>query len=168
MFCGILWAISEELLMNLNRNTCSKIRLSKLLPNFSDPMPQVKLLHLKWVGCIDIIFFTTAMTWWYHIITMGMGLLPDMQNCSLRMPQECWERFPHHRLQMKPQVNDPSMHHGTCVNTCRDACRDRYPPVTWENIPCIPSACATHNFTYQVRGPWDRVTKATFITGGNT
>ena len=23
--------------------------------------------------------------------------------------------FPHHRLQRKPVVNDPDMHHGTCV-----------------------------------------------------
>ena len=154
MFCGILWAISEEVLMNLNRNTWSKIRLSKLLPNFSDPMPQVKLLHLKWVGCIDIIFFTTAMTWWYHIITMGMGLLPDMQNCGLRMPQECWERFPHHRLQMKPQVSDPSMHHGTCVKHvpwCMSGSLTT--PVTGENIPCIPSACATQQFYVSGKRP---------------
>ena len=27
----------------------------------------------------------------------------------------CRERFPHHRLQKKPLVSDPGMHHGTCV-----------------------------------------------------
>ena len=41
-----------------------------------------------------------------------MGLLPDTQNCGLRMRREC---FPHQRPQRKPQVSDPGMHHGTCV-----------------------------------------------------
>ena len=31
------------------------------------------------------------------------------------MRRECRERFPRHRLQRKPLVNDPGMHHGTCV-----------------------------------------------------
>ena len=44
-----------------------------------------------------------------------MGLLPDTENCGLRMRRECRERFPRHRLQRKPLVSDPSMHHGTCV-----------------------------------------------------
>ena len=56
-----------------------------------------------------------------------------------------------------PRVSDPGMHHGTCV-TC-DACRDRYVAVSFEggggeNVSGIPSACATRNFTYLVRGPW--------------
>ena len=50
--------------------------------------------------------------------------------------------FPRHRLQRKPLVSDPGMHHGTCV-----------PHVPWcmsgsltrgggENVPGIPGACA--------------------------
>ena len=31
------------------------------------------------------------------------------------MHQECRERFSRHRLQWKPLVSDPGMHHGTCV-----------------------------------------------------
>ena len=31
------------------------------------------------------------------------------------MRWECRERFPRHRLQRKPLVSDPGMHHGTCV-----------------------------------------------------
>ena len=51
----------------------------------------------------------------------------------------------------------------TCITacasrTCRDACRDRYLAVSFEvgdgeNVPDIPGACATRNFTYLVRGP---------------
>ena len=39
-----------------------------------------------------------------------MGLLPDTQNCGMRMRRECCERF-----FPPPQVSDPDMHHGTCV-----------------------------------------------------
>ena len=69
------------------------------------------------------------------------------------MRRECWERLPHHRGLAIP----------TCITarawrTCRDACRDRYLEVSFEvsggkNVPGIPGACATHNFTYLARGP---------------
>ena len=62
--------------------------------------------------------------------------------------------FPRHRLLWKPPVSDPGMHHGMCathVPWCmsRSLSRDG-----GENAPGIPGACATHNFTYLVRGPW--------------
>ena len=46
---------------------------------------------------------------------ISMDLLPDKQNCGLRMRRECRECFPHHWLQRKQLVNDHGMHHGTCV-----------------------------------------------------
>ena len=69
------------------------------------------------------------------------------------MRRDCRERFPRDQLQGKTQVSDPGMHHGTCVTH-----------VSWcmpgslfcgggENVPGIPGACATRNFTYLVRGP---------------
>ena len=70
------------------------------------------------------------------------------------MRQECRERFPRHRGLAIP----------TCITSraermCRDACRDRWQAVSFEvgsgeNVPGIPGACATRNFTYLVRGPW--------------
>ena len=54
----------------------------------------------------------------------------------------------------KPLVCDPGMHHGTCmthVPWCMSGsltCGGR------ENVPGIPDACATRNFTYLARGPW--------------
>ena len=70
------------------------------------------------------------------------------------MHRECRERFPHHRLQRKPLVIDPGMHHGTCLThvpwwmswslTCGGE----------ENVPGIPRTGTTHNFTYLARGPW--------------
>ena len=61
--------------------------------------------------------------------------------------------FPHHRGLAIP----------TCITarawrTCRDACRDRQLAVSFkvgggENVPGIPGACATRNFTHLARGP---------------
>ena len=48
-----------------------------------------------------------------------MGLLADTQNCGLRIRREWRERLPRHRFQRKPLVNDPGMHHGTCVTHVR-------------------------------------------------
>ena len=45
----------------------------------------------------------------------GMSLLKDTSKCGLRMRQECWERFPRHRLQRKLLVSYWCMHHGSCV-----------------------------------------------------
>ena len=76
-----------------------------------------------------------------------MGLLPDTQNCGVRMRRECGERFPLH-LQWKPLVSYPGMHHGTCVAQvpwCMSGAR--------ENVPGIPGAFANRNFAYLVRGP---------------
>ena len=64
-----------------------------------------------------------------------MGLLPDAQNSGLRMRRECRDPFPRHRLQRKPLVSDPGMHHGTCP--CRDACRDRKIAVARKTFPAF-------------------------------
>ena len=46
-----------------------------------------------------------------HILpAIDMDLLPDTYNCGLRMHQECWERFPRHRLQWKQLSRHASRH----------------------------------------------------------
>ena len=72
------------------------------------------------------------------------------------MRRECQERFPCHRLQRKPLVSDPSMHYGTCVTHvpwCMSGSLNRG---GGENVPGIPGACATRNFTYLARGLWHK------------
>ena len=89
---------------------------------------------------------------WYTACE-GMGLLPDTWNCGLRMFRECRERYPRQRLQKKPLVSDPSMHHGTCdthVPCCMSGSLNRG---GGENFPDIPSARTTRNLTYLARGP---------------
>ena len=70
------------------------------------------------------------------------------------MRREFRERFPRHRLQRKPPVSDPSMHHGTYVT--------HVPWCMWGslirgngvNVPGIPGACANRKCSYLVRGPY--------------
>ena len=82
-----------------------------------------------------------------------MGLLPDTQNCGLRMRRECRERFPRHRLQRKPLVSDPGMRHGTCVPHVRWCMSGSLNPRWQEKRSRHSRVCANRNFTYLVRGP---------------
>ena len=71
------------------------------------------------------------------------------------MRQECRECFPRHRHQRKPLVSDPGMHHGTCVTHVLWCMSGSLNPRWRGNVPGIPGACATSNFTYLARGPWN-------------
>ena len=88
----------------------------------------------------------------YSYVTAWMGLLPDTQNCGLLMRREC-----RHRLQRKPLISDPSMHHGTCVTHVSWCMLGSLTRSGRENVPGIPGACATPNVAYLVRGPCHRV-----------
>ena len=72
----------------------------------------------------------------------------------LRMCWECREHFHRHRLQRKPLVGDPDMHHGTCVTHVPWCMSGSLTRDDGENVPGIPGACATRNFAYLARGPW--------------
>ena len=61
--------------------------------------------------------------------------------------------FSRHQLQMKLLVSDPDMHHGTCVTHVQWCMSGSLTHGGGENVPGIPGACATHNFTYLARGP---------------
>ena len=99
------------------------------------------------------IAVTTASLLSFSLNSLCMGLLPDTQNCGLRMRRECWERFPHHRV-----LAIPTRITARASRMCRDACRDRLLAVSFEvgageNVPGIPGACSTRNFAYLERGP---------------
>ena len=101
------------------------------------------------------LYDKAAKNGWQCIVEIiGSQVLPDTWNCGLRMRRECWEHFPRHRLQRKPLVSNPCMHHGTYVThvpwcTSGSLTRDGE-----ENAPGIPGACATRNITYLARGSW--------------
>ena len=96
--------------------------------------------------------------YWIKFLTYNfqynMGLLPDMQNCVLRMRRECRERFPRHRLHRKPLVSDPGMHHDTCVTHVPWCMSGSLTRGGGGNVPGTPGACTTRNFTYLVRSQW--------------
>ena len=54
----------------------------------------------------------------------------------------------------KPLVSDPGMHHGTCATHVPWCMPGSLTRGGGENVPVIPCACATRNFTYLARGPW--------------
>ena len=80
-----------------------------------------------------------------------MGLLPDSQNCGLRMRRECRERFACHRLLRKPLVSDPGMHHGTCVTHVPWCMSGSLSRGGGENVHGIPGACATQFYVSRKR-----------------
>ena len=73
------------------------------------------------------------------------------------MRRECRERFPRHRLQRKPLVSDPGMHHGTCVTHAPWRMPEPLNRNGGENVPGIPDACGTQNLAHLVRGPCFRM-----------
>ena len=80
------------------------------------------------------------------------------------MRRECREHFPRHRLQRKPLVSDPAMHHGTFV-THVPWCMSRSPTRGGgKNGTGIPGACTTRNCTYLARGPWNNSNVQSVIT----
>ena len=83
----------------------------------------------------------------------SMGLLPDTWNCRLRMRLECRANFPRHRLQRKPLVSDPDMHHGTCMTHVPWCMSGSLTRRGGENVLGISDTCATHNCMYLARGP---------------
>ena len=61
--------------------------------------------------------------------------------------------FSRHRLQSKPLFSDPGMHHGTWVTHVPWCMSRSLTHSDGENVPGIPGACATRNFTYLASGP---------------
>ena len=68
--------------------------------------------------------------------------------------RECRKGISRHQLQRKSLAIDPGVHQGTCVTHVLWCMSGSLARDGGENVPGIPGACATHNFTYLARGPW--------------
>ena len=108
--------------------------------------------NIEDIICFLSFTFITPMTYcppyrriYASVNLTDMGLLPDTQNCGLRMRLEYRERFPRHRLERKPLFSDPGMHHGTCVTHMPWCMSGSLTRGGGENSPGIPGACATYN-----------------------
>ena len=111
---------------------------------------------------VDIL--TWRRKWPNHFIPWFgscMGLLPNTYNCGLHMRRECRKRFPCHRVERKPTVSDHGMHHGMCMTHV-----PWWMPISLirgggKNVPGIPGAYATRNFTYMATDPCRNTTPHT-------
>ena len=93
----------------------------------------------------------------YHVsktTVHSMGLLPDMQNCRLRMRRGMPGTFPPSTTSKEPPVSDPGMYHDTCVTHVPWCISGSLTRGGTEKVPGILGACATRNFAYLARGPW--------------
>ena len=61
--------------------------------------------------------------------------------------------FSRYRLQRKPLISNPGMHHGTCVTHVPWRMSGSLTHNGRENVRGIPGTCANRNFIYLVRGP---------------
>ena len=111
----------------------------------------------KLCGCMIL---HTRPPWFIRCYLMHTIIMLPCASYQMRKIAGCacagnsWSVFSRHRLQRKPLVNDPGMHRGTCathVEWCMSRSLNRG---GGENVPGIPGACATCNFTYLIRGPW--------------
>ena len=104
-------------------------------------------------GAVNSLLIDVIINWPRARRTVRMDLLPDTQNGGLRMRRECRERFARHRLQRKPLVSYPSMHHDTYITHVPWCMSGSLTRGGGESVPSIPGACAIRNFTYLTRGP---------------
>ena len=97
---------------------------------------------------------------WKYVWTQprSMGLLPDTRNCGCAcarnagnvFPVTAGERSRHASRHVRHVLDARAVMHAGIINY-------RFPlkSAAGENVPGIPGACATCNFTYLVRGPWN-------------
>ena len=126
--------------------------ISPLMPMHQDPLLVVTIIVNYSVKYWDKGPLTAILKDCAKFDPHNMDLLPDTWIWGLCMRRECRERFPRHRLQNKPLT--PGMHHDTCVTHVPWCMSGSLTRSGGENVPGIPDACATRNFTHLVRGPW--------------
>ena len=88
---------------------------------------------------------------WARDTILSLDLLPDTQNCGLRMRRDVGNVFPATDFK------------GNRCYRSRHASRHAKP--RWrENVPGISGACATRNFAYLVRGPYQSLSSLTWCS----
>ena len=86
-------------------------------------------------------------------------LRPQWASCQIRKiagyacARNAGNVFPVTDFKGKQLVCDPGMHSGTCVTHVPWCMSGSLTRGGGENVPGIPGACATHNFTHLARGP---------------
>ena len=76
----------------------------------------------------------------------------------------CRERFPRHWVQRKPLISDPDIQHGTCVTRVPWCTSGSLTRGGEENVPDLPGAYITRNFTYLTKVPCSVRSKGTLLS----
>ena len=100
------------------------------------------------------IWYNSNKTKHNNIVTIAYGPLTLTRYAKLRVAHAPGT-FPRHRFQRKSLVNDPGMHHGTCVTHVARCMSGSLTHGGRGNVLGIPGACAPRNSAYLVRGSWD-------------
>ena len=118
---------------------------------------------------ISLLSFWDVMNGWIPYAWLGTGTIAPVTvkwaSFQIRKISGCacagnaGNVFPRHRLQRKPLVNDPGMHHGACVTHVPWCMSGSLTSGGGGNVPGIPGACATRNFTYLARGALHELAK---------
>ena len=93
--------------------------------------------------------------WYMHKSSWFIG---PWAFCQIRKIEGCACAGMPGTFSLPPRVSDPDTHHGTCVTHALCCMPGHQLAVSLEvgdgeNVPGIPGACATRNFTYLVKGP---------------
>ena len=83
-----------------------------------------------------------------------MGLLPDTQNCGCACAGNAGNVFPVTAGKRSRHASRHVRHARAVMHAGIANLRFPLKSAAGENVPGIPGACATCNFTYLVRGPW--------------
>ena len=94
--------------------------------------------------CLSIFLWI----WPLYLVSIISACRLPWASCQIRKIAGCacagnaGNVFPRHRLQRKPLVSDPGMHHGTCVTHVPWCMSGSLTRGGGENVPGIPGACA--------------------------
>ena len=83
-----------------------------------------------------------------------MGLLPDKQYCGCACAGNAGNAFPVTAGKRSRHASRHVRHARAVMHAGIANLRFPLKSATGENVPGIPGACGTCNFTYLVRGPW--------------
>ena len=132
----------------------------------SDWLNGISVVQIRQHCCLGLIFFYVTL-----ILTNSLLISLCKTGMCLHRPLTRYVKlwvahtpgmpgtlcFPRHRLKRQPLVSDRGMHHGTCITHVPWCMSRSLTHGGGENVPGIPGACTTRNFTYLARGPFPRV-----------
>ena len=105
--------------------------------SMTSPMNAIYPMRQKWIYYrINAI----SLWFWYEDWPWASYQIRKIADCACA--GNAGNVFPRHRLQRKPLVSDPGMHHGTCVTHVPWCMSGSLTCGGGENIPGIPGPCA--------------------------